>query len=152
MPAPRRTRRPLVALIALLLILGIGYAVQATRDGGGTSQPSTSQSPGPTSPAPSANVSTTNGAVALSTLPAQARTTVGLIKSKGPFPYSQDGVVFRNAEGHLPKKATSYYHEYTVVTPGESDRGARRIITGSSGEFYYTADHYDSFVRVDIQK
>jgi ribonuclease T1 len=85
-------------------------------------------------------------------LPAQARNTVKLIQSRGPFPYSQDGVTFANAEGHLPKKATSYYHEYTVITPGESDRGARRIITGGSGEYYYTADHYDSFVRVDIQK
>jgi ribonuclease T1 len=151
-PAPRRTRRPLVALIVLLLILGIGYAVQATRDGGGKSAPSTSQSSGRTNSGPSGSPSTPNGAVALSTLPAQARTTVQLIQSKGPFPYSQDGVVFRNAEGHLPKKAGSYYHEYTVVTPGESDRGARRIITGSSGEYYYTADHYDSFVRVDIQK
>ncbi|HEY8826732.1 MAG TPA: ribonuclease domain-containing protein [Jatrophihabitantaceae bacterium] len=31
-------------------------------------------------------------------------------------------------------------------------RGARRIITGTGGEFYYPANHYDSFVRVDVSR
>ena len=67
----------------------------------------------------------------------------------GPFPYPRnDGVVFENREGHLPKEPSSYYHEYTVVTPGTQDRGPRRIITGSQGEKYFTADHYDSFQRI----
>jgi ribonuclease T1 len=35
-----------------------------------------------------------------------------------------------------------------VITPGENDRGARRIIAGDGGEFYYTDDHYDSFKRI----
>jgi ribonuclease T1 len=35
-----------------------------------------------------------------------------------------------------------------VPTPGENDRGARRIITGQGGEFYYTDDHYASFRAV----
>jgi guanyl-specific ribonuclease Sa len=34
------------------------------------------------------------------------------------------------------------------VTPGSEDRGARRIITGSAGEKYWTADHYASFSRI----
>ena len=38
--------------------------------------------------------------------------------------------------------------EYTVITPGSSDRGARRIIAGEAGERYYTDDHYDSFYVV----
>jgi len=37
-----------------------------------------------------------------------------------------------------------------VDTPGSPDRGARRIVTGRDGQFYYTANHYQSFVRVDI--
>jgi ribonuclease T1 len=32
-----------------------------------------------------------------------------------------------------------------VPTPGESDRGARRIVAGDSGEKYYTDDHYETF-------
>jgi ribonuclease T1 len=56
--------------------------------------------------------------------------------------------VFGNLEGLLPDHQRGYYHEYTVVTPGSKDRGARRIITGSADEFYWTEDHYSSFERI----
>lgn len=82
-------------------------------------------------------------------LPVEARQTLALIAKGGPYPYDRDGIVFQNREGLLPKKASGYYREYTVITPGERDRGARRIIAGSGGERYYTADHYESFVRVE---
>jgi guanyl-specific ribonuclease Sa len=132
----RRVRRPLLALVALLIALGIGYAVRAA-DGGHTSRP------------PSA--SSTVGHVSLSQLPPQARQTVSLIEHGGPFPYpAQDGVVFHNSEHLLPREPDGYYHEYTVVTPGSPDRGARRIVVGAHGEYYYTGDHYASFVRVDV--
>lgn len=78
----------------------------------------------------------------------EAQRTLVLIARGGPFPFRQDGVVFQNRERILPIKARGYYHEYTVITPGEDDRGARRIITGNNGEIYYTDDHYESFVRV----
>ena len=81
-------------------------------------------------------------------LPREARETLRLIEEGGPFPYSKDGVVFQNREGILPNRPRGYYHEYTVITPGESDRGARRIVTGEGGELYYTDDHYDSFKRI----
>jgi ribonuclease T1 len=86
--------------------------------------------------------------VALGELPAQAAQTVALIRSGGPFPYDRDGVVFENREGLLPAESSGYYHEYTVPTPGASDRGARRIIEGSHGELYWTDDHYRSFERI----
>jgi len=78
-------------------------------------------------------------------LPPEGSTTLGLIKSNGPFPYSKDGTVFSNYEGLLPDKPGGYYHEYTVITPGSHDRGARRVVAGGSGEYYYTDDHYRSF-------
>jgi ribonuclease T1 len=86
--------------------------------------------------------------VAVTDLPAEAHDTVKLIDQGGPYPYSRDGVVFGNFEKILPKKDRGYYHEYTVKTPGESDRGARRIVTGSGDERYYTDDHYKSFRRI----
>lgn len=86
--------------------------------------------------------------IAFSALPRQAQDTIRLIDRGGPFPYRQDDGVFQNRERLLPAKASGYYREYTVITPGESDRGARRIIAGAGGELYYTADHYDSFKRV----
>jgi len=81
-------------------------------------------------------------------LPAEARQTIALIKTGGPFPYSRDGVVFNNRERQLPRRPRGYYHEYTVKTPGARDRGARRIIAGREGELYYTDDHYRTFKRV----
>jgi guanyl-specific ribonuclease Sa len=91
--------------------------------------------------------------VNLSSLPAQAATTVKLIKQGGPFPYPKnDGVVFRNDEHILPLCSSGYYHEYTVPTPGSSNRGTRRMITGSAGEYFYTGDHYATFSLVNIGK
>ncbi|MFB4300688.1 ribonuclease domain-containing protein [Actinomadura sp. NTSP31] len=88
-----------------------------------------------------------------STLPSQADDTIALIDRGGPFPYPQDGVVFQNREGLLPKEPQGYYHEYTVKTPGSSTRGARRIITsdhlGHDG-MYWTPDHYSTFYDVDF--
>lgn len=126
-------------------MLVIGYAANAVRDRGGAEPARTGQ---PTS-ATSRSVSAGG---ALSTLPPQATDTVRLIQHGGPFPYAQDGAVFANIERRLPLRSRGYYHEYTVRTPGSPDRGGRRIITGGSGEFYYTADHYESFHRVDVNR
>ncbi|MFF4405302.1 ribonuclease domain-containing protein [Streptomyces sp. NPDC001262] len=81
-------------------------------------------------------------------LPPEARRTLELIKKGGPFPYDRDGIVFGNYENQLPKQTRGYYHEYTVPTPGAGNRGARRIITGSHDERYYTDDHYKTFEAV----
>lgn len=88
--------------------------------------------------------------VPLGDLPPEATDTVELIEQGGPFPYPQDGTVFQNREELLPDCELGYYHEYTVETPGSPDRGARRIVTGSAGEHFYTEDHYASFVLVDL--
>ncbi len=86
-------------------------------------------------------------------LPKEGQQILRLITQGGPFRYSKDGVTFGNREGILPKQNRGYYREYTVKTPEESDRGARRIICGgqpitSVKECYYTTDHYSSFRRI----
>ena len=48
----------------------------------------------------------------------------------------------------MPKRERGYYREYTVPTPELRDRGARRIVAGRGGEFYYTHDHYRTFKRI----
>ena len=77
----------------------------------------------------------------------EARQTVALIQRGGPYPYRQDGTTFGNREKRLPQRQRGWYREYTVDTPGLSHRGPRRIVTGGHPptEWYYTADHYDSF-------
>lgn len=90
------------------------------------------------------------GSICYGSLPSQAHDTLDLIAQGGPYPYSQDGVVFQNREGVLPSQSSGYYHEYTVKTPGESTRGARRIVTGQrTQEDYYTSDHYATFNLVN---
>lgn len=81
-------------------------------------------------------------------LPREAKETIALIEQGGPFPFERDGITFQNREQLLPRKRNGYYREYTVITPGSRDRGARRIIAGAEGELYYTDDHYDSFKEV----
>jgi ribonuclease T1 len=86
--------------------------------------------------------------IAVATLPPDGQTTLQLIKKGGPFPYRKDGSIFGNRERILPRQTRGYYKEYTVKTPGAHNRGARRIIAGEVGEYYYTSDHYNTFQRV----
>jgi ribonuclease T1 len=53
-----------------------------------------------------------------------------------------------NREGRLPIHPRGYWHEFTVRTPGDDDRGPRRFVVGGEGEVFYTDDHYVSFRRV----
>ncbi|MCX6401183.1 MAG: ribonuclease [Propionibacteriales bacterium] len=87
--------------------------------------------------------------VSVDQLPPEAAATLELIDEGGPYPHpGKDGSTFGNFEGVLPDRQRGYYAEYTVETPGLSHRGARRIIAGDGGEFYWTGDHYESFERI----
>lgn len=158
-----RSRNKLVAFAAL--VIAVVVLVVAMVGGGSltaqttTPEPgsaSTSPEPRPTTPV-SGSAATSKPAVAnpstlptinASQLPREARQTLALIAKGGPYPYDRDGVNFGNFEGLLPKKSSGFYKEYTVPTPGESDRGARRIIVGKDSAKYYTPDHYESFTFI----
>jgi ribonuclease T1 len=91
--------------------------------------------------------------VALAELPAEAQQTQQLILQGGPFRYRKDGTVFGNRERLLPARPRGHYREYTVPTPGATNRGARRIVCGGTpptrpDACYYTADHYSSFRQI----
>lgn len=94
--------------------------------------------------------------VSVRDLPVEAQQVLVLIHQGGPFKYRQDGVTFFNRERLLPGQPRGYYSEYTVPTPGVRHRGARRIVAGkgntgdpaTSGEYWYTSDHYSSFRRI----
>lgn len=89
---------------------------------------------------------------ALAGLPPEAAETLALIERGGPFPHRQDGTVFQNRERLLPQMPRGYYREYTIRTPGASNRGARRWVVGGDPPevFYYTDDHYRSFRRIEL--
>jgi ribonuclease T1 len=136
----------MIGIVAAMLLFGLGiaYAVGPLGD----------QAEAPRQPSAASQSAAGTAArsglpmVHAADLPPEAWKTLTLIDSGGPFPYSRDGVVFGNRERLLPRQRSGYYHEYTVPTPGESDRGARRIITGDQGEAFYTGDHYASFREV----
>ena len=132
-PTPARGR----LWLGLVAVLALAILTWALNQGGFSGGPRAGDADPATLPS-----------VALSQLPPEAAYTVDLIHAGGPFPYDRDGVVFENREGLLPGESSGYYHEYTVPTPGASDRGARRIIEGSGGELYWTDDHYRTFERI----
>ena len=95
----------------------------------------------------------TLAAVSVAELPRQGQQVYALILQGGPFAHDKDGVVFGNREQQLPKHKRGYYREYTVKTPGERHRGAKRIVCGglqvqSPDACYYTEDHYSSFRKI----
>jgi ribonuclease T1 len=160
-PTPRRTFPTWVlVVVAVVVVLPLGWWL--TRSGQDTAAaPSpvltaSASSPAMTSIPPSAPTDTTGTAtpdsglatISESALPVQARRTLDLIRAGGPYPYSQDGVVFQNRERLLPHQPSGYYHEYTAREPGSSGRGPWRLVTGKVGEVFWTSDHYSSFQQV----
>lgn len=124
-------RRFLAGLLALLLVAcGTGQRSPAATE---FVEP-------PALPAPSGMAE-----VAVDELPEEAILVLDLIEQGGPYEHDQDGSVFENRERLLPERPRGHYREYTVRTPGEDDRGPRRIVAGADGERYWTEDHYASF-------
>jgi guanyl-specific ribonuclease Sa len=71
------------------------------------------------------------------------------------YPHRNDGAVFQNRpppgkrEPELPVRPRGYYHEYVLPTAGLEGPGPQRIVRGRGGEWYYTPDHYETFIRLD---
>ena len=107
---------------------------------------------GMTAPAFARSTPETFPDITLTDLPKEAQEVYVLIGKGGPFRYERDGIAFGNREKLLPSKPGGYYHEYTVRTPGATNRGARRVICGgpktTPDACYYTEDHYQSFRRI----
>lgn len=87
-------------------------------------------------------------------VPAKVLTTLRYVDEhhRAPDGY-EGGRAFHNAEHHLPARDSGgqpiAYHEWDVNPRHEGEnRGAERLITGSDGSAYYTADHYRTFRKV----
>ncbi|WP_199442315.1 ribonuclease domain-containing protein [Umezawaea beigongshangensis] len=145
-------RRLTVTLVGLIVLVVVGWFA---RDVGGQTAPPPTGAPAASSPAERAVPGASSGLPVrpMSELPEQVAQTWELIERGGPFPHpGHDGAPFQNREEILPVTSRGHYAEFTVPTPGSPDRGARRLVIGSEDEVYYTADHYDSFVVVDVER
>jgi ribonuclease T1 len=144
----------IVALSAILCGCGKQGSQSATEaSGASASQAADAASGASATPGASgAQAAGTLGSATLAQLPAEAAETLKLIKSGGPYPYADDGVLFRNTAQLLPDHPRGYYHTYTVRTPGATDRGQRRVVCGGprkhTDDCYYTDDYYASFKRI----
>ncbi|MCC8396086.1 ribonuclease [Paraburkholderia sp. MMS20-SJTR3] len=145
-------------IVAVSVIAG-GCGKQGSGNGTEASGASAADAPGSAASGASGPIAASGpqpagmlGSIAKAQLPAEAAETLRLIKAGGPFPFSEDGVMFRNSAGLLPQHPRGYYRTYTVRTPGATDRGLRRIVCGGPrkqiGDCYYTEDYYVSFKRI----
>jgi ribonuclease T1 len=144
-----RRQHPLI-WIAALLAIAIGTYWQQRDRAGNPAEPSKIEKPAQAQetgkPAPSQKI---DEVVRDAEERVELQKTLDLIARGGPFPYRNDGGEFSNRERRLPQQARGYYREYTVVTPGAPNRGARRVVRGNADETYYTRDHYRTFARID---
>ncbi|MCU1367969.1 MAG: Guanyl-specific ribonuclease Sa, partial [Ilumatobacteraceae bacterium] len=90
-----RGRTWALLVVAVVVVLALGYREHVDTGPGGSDHASTS-----------------------GTLPPEAIATISLIERGGPYPYARDGIVFMNRERLLPQHPNGYWHEYTVPTPG----------------------------------
>jgi len=87
-------------------------------------------------------------------VPPVARETLSYIRQHGYAPPGHvGGRVFGNYEGELPRydarRRRIEYREWDVHPKAEGrNRGAERLVTGSDGRVWYTADHYRTFIEV----
>ena len=146
LPSVDGRRRVVALLVGALALAGCAAPGSPdTRAGSAAAAPTdTTEAAGLAPEVPTTDLPT----VAVVQLPAEGVRTLELIRDGGPYPYSKDGATFSNREQLLPAQPRGFYAEYTVVTPGSDDRGARRIVAGDDGSRFYTSDHYASFREV----
>jgi RHS repeat-associated protein len=85
-------------------------------------------------------------AIKAAAVPKQAQETLRIIDKTGRSPYGP-GVEFKNREGRLPQGVK--YREHDIYPgPGPKARGLERLVTGSDGSAWYTADHYHTFTNL----
>jgi ribonuclease T1 len=139
-----RLAAALIGLVAAAGCAGSATEAGTGQAGGLTAQAAAAQYADLAPAEPTTDLST----MTVEQLPPEGIDTLELIASGGPFPYAKDGATFGNREAILPTQPNGFYAEYTVITPGEGDRGARRIVAGDDGSRFYTSDHYSSFREV----
>jgi len=60
------------------------------------------------------------------------------------------GDKFGNREGLLPKQSGRSYTECDLNTIGADSRGAERLVFSNDGLYFYTDDHYETFIEVQV--
>ena len=57
---------------------------------------------------------------------------------------------FKNTSGILPVNGDpAFYVEYGIPVTGILGKGPQRIVIGKDGSYWYTADHYSTFIQLN---
>jgi len=128
--------------------IAAGIRVLMTTGAGSSSPQATPSARGATTRVVSGATVTPNGKPAM-TGNVNVGPTLDRIRSGGSFPHRNDGAIFRNDQGLLPKQPAGYYREYVHPTPGVNGPGPQRVVVGKGGEVYYTPDHYQTFIPLN---
>lgn len=146
-PSPAQRRRQaiftVIAMVVIVIVVGITWGLNHSA---GSERHSTDR-------ATSVSSDESPGSV-----PSRVTHTLSLIDAgdwpeAAHAPGTHGGTTFRNNEGHLPARSAHgtkvSYKEWDVNAkkPGHG-RDAERIITGSDGSAWYTADHYETFTKI----
>lgn len=131
-------------------MLFVGYRscskVERTSRGTGGTSHITPETPG-TGGGVGAGIAT----LALSKTPRHVRKVIEHLKRvrhlRPPKGY-KGGRVFRNREGILPKGKTYFEFDLRPFRPGTSRGAERLVVDQQKSVFYYTRDHYGSFVKI----
>lgn len=83
--------------------------------------------------------------------PVDLSETIERIRAGETFPHRNDGSVFGNRERLLPSKPRGYYREYVHPTDGINGPGPQRLVVGKDGDWWYTPDHYASFIQLGTE-
>lgn len=62
--------------------------------------------------------------------------------------HRNDGAFFQNREGRLPSAPRNTYREFVYTQRGLPFPGPARILINTSGQVWFTGDHYGTFVKV----
>lgn len=157
-PSATQRRRTAIAGVVATVLIGVVVVVSWLVSGGAESTSSSAGSSAGTSTGSSTGTSQAAKTSAGAQIPARVRTTLALIDAgrwpaAANAPGTRGGITFRNSERRLPatdaRGERITYREWDVnpKEPGRS-RDAQRIVTGSDGSAWYTADHYRSFVKI----
>ena len=62
------------------------------------------------------------------------------------------GDYYGDYEGLLPKAEERTWTECDIDTDGMDSRGAKRLVFSNDGLYFYTSDHYETFVEVTVSE
>ncbi|MBM7278170.1 ribonuclease N [Gordonia rubripertincta] len=161
-PTVARRRRQAALTTAALVVIALVFSITWFINGGsdsGTDEPvSTGSVSSKSSTVRTSAAETTAKTPTPAAVPAHVTRTLALIDAgewpeAARAPGTKGGITFRNNERRLPVTDVDgrrvAYREWDVnpKEPGRS-RDAERIVTGSDGTAWYTADHYRSFILI----